>query len=121
MTPAARRRHLGRGARAEWLALAFLALKGWRPLARRWRAPGGEIDLVMARGRVVIFVEVKARALIDDAATSVTGEKRRRLARAIRAWKARNRWTGEGWSFRVDAVFLGRGRWPRHVAGVMEV
>ena len=75
MTPAARRRHLGRGARAEWLALAFLVLKGWRPLARRWRAPGGEIDLVMARGRVVIFVEVKARALIDDAATSVTGEK----------------------------------------------
>ncbi|WP_349371211.1 YraN family protein [Salinarimonas sp.] len=120
-TRAVRRRRLVRGARAETLAMLFLMLRGFRPLARNWRAPGGEIDLVMARGRLVIFVEVKARPDLDAAATAVGWEKRRRLARAIRAWKARNGWAGEGWSFRVDAVFLGRGRWPRHVAGVMEV
>ncbi|MGJ3265023.1 MAG: YraN family protein [Salinarimonas sp.] len=118
---ARRRRALARGALAEWRALAALMLKGWRPLARRWRVHGGEIDLVMRRGRLVIFVEVKARAALDDARLAVTPQKRRRLARAIRAWRSRNRWADTGWSFRVDAVFLGRGRWPVHVEGVMEV
>lgn len=117
---AARRRHLRAGARAEWLALAWLMLRGYRPLARRWLVHGGEIDLVVRRGRLVVFVEVKARAALDDAYAAITPTKRRRLARAIRAWRSRNRWADAGWSFRVDAVFLGRGRWPRHVEGVME-
>ncbi|WP_372422994.1 YraN family protein [Salinarimonas chemoclinalis] len=118
---ARRRRALAHGAFAEWRALAALMLKGWRPIARRWRVPGGEIDLVMRRGRIVLFVEVKARAALDDARVAVTPQKRRRLARAIRAWRSRNRWADTGWSFRVDAVFLGRGRWPEHVEGVMEI
>ncbi|GGK22374.1 YraN family protein [Salinarimonas ramus] len=116
-----RRRALAHGALAEWRALFALMLKGWRPVARRWRVRGGEIDLVVRRGRVVLFVEVKARAAIDDARVAVTPEKRRRLGRAIRAWRARNRWADEGWSFRVDAVYIGRGAWPEHVEGVMEV
>lgn len=116
-----RRHHLSRGARAEWLALIMLVLKGWRPIARRWLAPGGEIDLIVVRGRLVVFVEVKARAALDDAAASITPTKRRRILRAVRAWRTRNTWADRGWSFRVDAVFLGRGRWPRHVEGVLEL
>lgn len=119
--PIERRRALLRGASAEWLALAALALRGYRLVARNYRAPGGEIDLVVRRGRVVAFVEVKARAHLDDAEIAITHEKRRRIARAIRHWIARNGWAQAGWSFRIDAVYVGRGRWPRHVAGAWEM
>ena len=50
------------GQKAETLAALWLRLKGYRILARRFRAPPGEIDLVARRGRVLALVEVKARA-----------------------------------------------------------
>jgi len=58
----AAQRHLAfaRGKVAEAKALVALMLKGYRPLARRYAAVGGEIDLIMARGRTIAFVEVKA-------------------------------------------------------------
>lgn len=116
-----RRRHLSRGARAEWQALVYMLCKGFRPLARRWLAPGGEIDLVLARGRLVVFVEVKARAALGDAADALGPTKRRRILRAVKSWRSRNAWADCGWSFRIDAVFIARGRWPVHVPDVMEI
>jgi aryl-alcohol dehydrogenase-like predicted oxidoreductase len=66
-TSDSRRGALRRGHVAEFAALAFLMLKGYRPIARRFSASGGEIDLIVRRGRNVVFVEVKARgALADD-------------------------------------------------------
>src|SRR3954463_13263892 len=65
----AAQRHLAfaRGKVAEAKALAALMLKGYRPLARRYAAVGGEIDLIMARGRTIAFVGVKARPQADVA------------------------------------------------------
>ena len=56
------------GLSAEARAAAFLTVKGYRILAKRFRTPYGEIDLVARRRNVVVFVEVKARATLDDAA-----------------------------------------------------
>ena len=64
-----------RGHRAEWIALLFLVMKGYRPLARRYAASGGEIDLIVMRGDTIAFVEVKARGLMDDALSAITARK----------------------------------------------
>jgi putative endonuclease len=51
------------GISAESRAAAFLIAKGFRILARRWRSPLGEIDIVARRRRLLVFVEVKAGQL----------------------------------------------------------
>ena len=65
------------GVSAEGRAAVLLAAKGYRELARRWKSPVGEIDLVVRRGRTLVFVEVKARAKLDDAAWSVLPRQHR--------------------------------------------
>src|SRR5258707_83691 len=78
------------GLTAEMKAAALLLAKGYRIVARRWRSPVGEIDLVARRGRVLVFVEVKARGQFDDAAESVTPRQRRRIVAGANAWLARH-------------------------------
>ncbi|MBM6595003.1 YraN family protein [Microvirga pudoricolor] len=109
-----------RGHAAERRALLFLMLKGYRPLARRYSAAGGEIDLIVKRGQTIAFVEVKARAAMDDALTAITPAKRRRFSRAARAWLSRNPWAG-GLTWRADAVFIAPGRWPQHLVAAFEL
>jgi putative endonuclease len=72
-----------RGHAAELLCLWHLRLHGWRILARRYRVPSGEIDLIARRGRVVAAIEVKARADWDAAGAAVLVRQRRRIGRAL--------------------------------------
>ncbi len=109
-----------RGHHAEWIALLFLLLKGCRPLARRYAASGGEIDLIVMRGDTIAFVEVKARGLMEDALSAITARKRQRFSRAVRAWLSRNAWA-EGKTWRADAVFIAPKRWPQHIASAFEL
>lgn len=70
------------GRRAEWIAELYLRLKGYAVIARRFRARGGEIDLVARRGPVIAFVEVKRRASRDEAIAAVSPHNRRRVETA---------------------------------------
>jgi putative endonuclease len=115
-----RRATFTRGLRAESLALAYLLLKGYRPLARRFCAAGGEVDLIVARGGTIIFVEVKTRGSLDDALTAITPTKRRRFSRAARAWLGKHPWAATK-TWRADAVFLAPRRMPRHLVGAFEL
>lgn len=47
------------GRMAEDQVAARYAMQGAQVLARRWRGQGGEIDLIVAQGSCIIFVEVK--------------------------------------------------------------
>jgi putative endonuclease len=111
---AARRRAHIFGLRAEWIAVAWLVVRGYRILARRYSAAGGEIDIIARRGTTVAFVEVKARPVLDEAAIAIDETKRRRLSRAARAWLTRNPWAMSA-TLRGDAVFIAPGRLPRHL------
>ncbi len=108
------------GLRAETLATLFLRAKFYRILAQRYRVQGGEIDIIAQRGDTIAFIEVKARADLDAAMTSLTPQKQRRLSRAAAHWLARNPWAA-GCTLRGDAVFIAPGEWPRHVEAAVEL
>ena len=60
------------GLSAESRAAVYLMAKGYRILAKRYRTPYGEIDLVAKRRNLLAFIEVKARGSLDEAAYAVT-------------------------------------------------
>ena len=80
MTGSARTERVGR--LAEFASLVVLLFKGYRVIARRFRSPAGEIDLIVRRGRRIAYVEVKARRDAARAAESVGAPQRRRIRRA---------------------------------------
>ncbi|HEX8224905.1 MAG TPA: YraN family protein [Allosphingosinicella sp.] len=104
------------GRRAEWLAALWLQLKGWKILGRRVRTPVGEVDLVVRRGRTVAFVEVKARATVEEAGFALDEYRLRRVAAAAEALA--HRYAREGDDIRLDAVFVVPRRLPRHMANI---
>src|SRR5258707_1887535 len=107
------------GLTAETRAAALLLMKGYRIVARRWRSPVGEIDLVVRRGRVLVFVEVKARGHFDDAAESVTPRQRRRIVAGANAWLASHP-RDAACDLRFDAVLVVPRRWPRHIPAAFD-
>jgi putative endonuclease len=92
------------GRRAERLAALWLQMKGWRILARRARTPVGEVDLVARKGRMVAFVEVKARATAAEADFALDDYRLRRVAAAAEALAPRVVRPGD--DLRIDAIFI---------------
>jgi putative endonuclease len=107
------------GISAESRAAAFLIAKGFRILARRWRSPVGEIDIVARRRALLVFVEVKARETLDDAAWSVTERQRARIIAAAEVWLARFP-DGRVQDIRFDAMLVAPGRLPRHIPAAFD-
>jgi len=114
-----RRAAFRRGLSAETRAAILLLVKGYRILARRWQSPVGEIDIVARRRRVLIFVEVKARARLDDAAEAVSERQRRRIVAAAQAWLAGHPEHASA-EIRFDAVLVMPRRWPRHIVAAFD-
>jgi putative endonuclease len=114
-----RRAAFRRGLSAETRAVVLLLVKGYRILARRWQSPVGEIDIVARRRGVLIFVEVKARARLDDAAEAVSERQRRRIAAAAEAWLAIHPEHASA-EIRFDAVLVMPRRWPRHIVAAFD-
>ena len=103
-----RRRALG--AAGEARAAAWYEARGYRVVARNWRCREGELDLVVRRGRTLVFVEVKARRTdrFGSPLEAVTWQKQQRLRRlALRYLEA----TGGGaGAMRFDVVSILAGR-----------
>src|ERR1700678_2623091 len=76
------------GLSAESRAAAFLIAKGYRILARRFRTPLGEIDIVARRRGVLTFVEVKARDGFDAAAEAIGKRQQNSIIAAAQLWLA---------------------------------
>ncbi len=99
------------GKRAERRAAWWYRIRGYRVLATNAWVAGYELDLVVRRGRTLIFCEVKEKAgdRFGDPFEMVDAEKQRRLHRAGTAWLAAHpEAAGLRVSFDVIAVQSGR-------------
>ena len=99
------------GRRAETLAALLLICQGFRILARRVRGPGGEIDILARRGRLLVACEVKARRRGES--ELVAPRQWQRIAAALDGHVARHRQLG-GCERRFDLIEVVSGRMPRH-------
>jgi putative endonuclease len=81
------------GREGEDAAAAFYRRLGFCIVDRNWRCPQGEIDLVVARGRLLVFCEVKARRTryFGEPSEAVREEKQQRLRRLAGRWLAAHR------------------------------
>jgi len=81
-----------RGADAERLVRRHYRLRGYTVLATNVRGGGGELDIVLRRGRRLVVCEVKARAgsRFGDPLDAVGPDKERRVRRAAEAFLVRH-------------------------------
>ncbi|MEO0623688.1 MAG: YraN family protein [Pseudomonadota bacterium] len=99
------RHHAGRA--AEEIAERAYAAKGARVIARRWRVAGGEIDLALRDGPLLIIVEVKQRRRDTGADSPVSAAQWRRIATvAERLWTEHPE-AHDATGCRFDAAIIG--------------
>ncbi|GIH72698.1 YraN family protein [Sphaerimonospora thailandensis] len=96
------------GRHGERLAANFLEAGGMRILARNWRCPQGEIDILARDGDALVVVEVKTRSgrSHGTAFEAVTREKLLRLRSLASKWLASQ--PESFGTIRVDVVALER-------------
>jgi putative endonuclease len=104
------------GLSAESRAAALLMAKGYRILAKRFRTPYGEIDLVARKRNLLAFIEVKARA---NAAYAVTPRQQQRIIEAAQAWLVAHP-EHANFELRFDAMLIAPRRLPRHLLAAFD-
>ena len=107
------------GLSAESRAALLLIAKAHRILARRWKTPFGEVDIVARRRNELVFVEVKAREHLDDAAEAVTPRNRQRILAAAELWLASHP-ADVHCAIRFDVILIAPGKLPRHIANAFD-
>jgi putative endonuclease len=107
------------GLSAEARAAAWLIAKGYRILAKRFRSPYGEIDIVARRRNLVAFVEVKARASLDEAAYAVTPRNQRRIIDTAQAWLMTHPEHAD-FELRFDVILIAPRHLPRHLLAAFD-
>jgi putative endonuclease len=107
------------GVSAESRAAAYLAGRGYAIAARRFKSRVGEVDIVARRGPELVFVEVKARKGLDDAALSVTPRQQRRIVAAAEAWLADHPDDGQR-DIRFDVILVARNGATEHITAAFD-
>jgi putative endonuclease len=107
------------GLSAESRAALLLIAKAYRIVARRWKTPLGEIDIVARRRSELVFVEVKARETFDHAAEAVTEQSKQRIVAAAELWLA-HRPADARCAIRFDVILVTPGKLPRHIVNAFD-
>lgn len=108
----------GLGRDGEELAERLFRNRGFRVLDRNFRCKAGEIDLVVRRGSLVVFCEVKSRRTDrwGEPAEAVGHAKQARLRRLAAVWLRQRRPGSIDIRFDVVSVIVRRGRtYVRHI------
>lgn len=103
----------------EEAAIRFLNAAGWIVLAHRFRVGRNDIDLVVRRGCLVAFVEVKTRRGHGFGAgrEAISWKKRRAIGRVAEIWRIRHGAPGDCYRFDVVEVVpqAGAEPWIHHL------
>jgi putative endonuclease len=94
------------GARGEAAAASWYEAHGYQVVQRNWRCREGEIDLILRRGRTLVFCEVKTRSSdrFGLPAEAVTPTKQRKVRLVARQYLAGVRGGGGPLRFDVASV-----------------
>ncbi|HUY85491.1 MAG TPA: YraN family protein [Acidimicrobiales bacterium] len=99
------------GARGEDIATRWYEANGYSVVARNWRRNEGEIDLIVRKGRLYVFCEVKARSSdrFGTPAEAVTASKRSKIRHLAARWLAEDS-PGPAREIRFDvaAIMMGK-------------
>jgi putative endonuclease len=112
------------GELGERIAERWLARRGWRVVHRRYRSGHRDIDLVVERDGVVVFVEVKARSgdRFGGPLEAVNWRKRMELQRSALSWISRHGRADEYYRFDVVGILMqGRRVRVRHVENAFRI
>ena len=101
----------GLGRWGEERAVEFLGAKGYKVLEKNYQNKLGEIDLVVSDGKVICFVEVKARRSLayGQPFESVTRHKQRKISQVALSYLKRRFGTVDIYA-RFDVVSIIKGR-----------
>nr|WP_320144254.1 YraN family protein [uncultured Cohaesibacter sp.] len=100
-----------RGVRVERWAGWIMRAKGYEIIKRRYKAQGGEIDLICRKDDLIVFLEVKYRDRLDDALYAITPRNQSRIVAAASAYIAQFEDQSVG-SYRFDIMAFAKGSGP---------
>ena len=108
----------------EKIACLFLMAKGWWPLKMNYvvgRGTGaGEVDLIMVRGKTLIFVEIKYRKTLIQAMEAISIQNQVRVAKTSAVFLQQHP-QYQKYQIRYDAVLMAPRRWPKHLPNAWSV
>lgn len=104
------------GQGGEAAAQRFLVKQGYDILETNWSCKIGEIDLIVRKGKMIVFVEVKTSKTIDAARQRIGFAQQRRIANAAQIWIRENAFEPQ-YFFRFDAILVGANQKLQHIEG----
>ena len=102
------------GLLGEYAACLLLWSKGYRIVARRVRNFAGEIDIIARRGKLLIFIEVKARNCATQLAYAYTPRQSVSMTKAAEIYLQSHR-QYDGFDIRFDLIYITPYRLPIHI------
>lgn len=103
------------GRLAEWLALFYLISRGYFPVGKNVvtgkGTHAGEVDLIVRKGKLLVFVEVKKRQNLEKAAYAISERQKQRIIRGAEAFLKKHK-KYDAFDIRFDAVLV---EFPWHI------
>lgn len=98
------------GQRGEEIAISYLRQQGYTILARNWRCPVGELDIVAREGEMLAFVEVRTRrgSRFGTPEESITLPKQAKLIEVAQTYLQEAGLQDVAWRIDVIAIEAGR-------------
>ncbi|MDR1982507.1 MAG: YraN family protein [Holosporaceae bacterium] len=105
-----------KGYLGEIIAVLLLKIKRYKILARRFKTPCGEIDIIAQKNNVIAFVEVKSRKTVDKCYNAITPKQLGRIQRASKIFMSKNK-LYQNFS-RYDVILVSNWKFPVHIKNV---